>query len=97
MVKIFNEIKKMHEYSVTFEPDLFLAMTINPTRGISSNMRGNIPLIGHFSALGKNCSKENKIQILTNLKCLEFFKKSDFWLYNFRLWSEVKNFGPFHV
>ena len=28
MVKIFNEIKKMHEYSVIFEPELFIAMTI---------------------------------------------------------------------
>ena len=28
MVEIFNEIKKMHEYSVIFEPELFIAMTI---------------------------------------------------------------------
>ena len=28
MVKIFNEIKKMDEYSVIFEPELFIAMTI---------------------------------------------------------------------
>ena len=28
MVKIFNEIKNMDEYSVIFEPELFIAMTI---------------------------------------------------------------------
>ena len=28
MVKIFKEIKKMDEYSVIFEPELFIAMTI---------------------------------------------------------------------
>ena len=27
MVKIFNEIKNMDEYSVIFEPELFIAMT----------------------------------------------------------------------
>ena len=28
MVKMFNEIKKKDEYSVIFEPELFIAMTI---------------------------------------------------------------------
>ena len=28
MVKIFNKIKEMDEYSVIFEPELFIAMTI---------------------------------------------------------------------
>ena len=35
---------------------------------ISSNMKGKIAFIGHFLALGNNCSKVSKIQILTDFE-----------------------------
>ena len=38
MVKIFNHIKKMDEYSVIFEPELFIAMKIKHVDKKNSNL-----------------------------------------------------------
>ena len=50
--------------------------SMNPC--ITSNMKGKIAFIGHFSALGNNSSKKSKIQILVNLDFFCIFQKIRF-------------------
>ena len=45
---------------------------------ISFHMKGKIAFIGHFSALGNDCSKKSKIQILTNFEIFGIFQKIRF-------------------
>ena len=45
---------------------------------ISFHMKGKIAFIGNFSVLGNKCSKESKIQILTNFEIFGIIQKIRF-------------------
>ena len=45
---------------------------------ISSHLKGKIAFVGHFSALGNDCSQKGKIQILANFDFFCIFQKIRF-------------------